>query len=129
MKEIWRTIKDFPMYEISTFGRVKSLYTNKILKPYKSSKSAKGYYMQVSLSRNHKKYKANIHRLVANTFIPNPDNYPVINHKDENPSNNYIYNLEWCTYKYNCNYGTGVERQKLAKRKYKIPAYVPYSIK
>ena len=129
MKEIWRTIKDFQMYEISTFGRVKSLYTNKILKSYKSSKSAKGYYMQVSLYKNHKKHKENIHRLVANTFIPNPNNYPIINHKDENPSNNYIDNLEWCTYKYNCNYGTGVERQKLAKRKYRIPASVTYTIK
>ena len=122
MKEIWRTIKDFPMYEISTFGRIKSLYTNKILKPYKSSKSAKGYYMQVGLFKNHKKYKVNIHRLVANTFIPNPNNYPVINHKDENPSNNYIDNLEWCT-------GTGVERQKRAKRKHRIPASVTYTIK
>ena len=129
MKEIWRTIKDFPMYEISTFGRVKSLYTNKILKSYKSSKSAKGYYMQVGLYKNHKKHKENIHRLVANTFIPNPNNYPIINHKDENPSNNYVDNLEWCTYKYNCNYGTGVERQKLAKRKYRIPASVTYTIK
>lgn len=129
MKEVWRIIKEFPMYEISTFGRVKSLYTNKILKPYKSSKSAKGHYMQVSLHKNHKKYKANIHKLIANTFIPNPNNYPIINHKDENPSNNYIDNLEWCTYKYNCNYGTGVERQKLAKRKYKIPASVAYTIK
>ena len=59
MKEIWRTIKDFPMYEISTFGRVKSLYTNKILKSYKSSKSATGHYMQVGLYKNHKKHKEN----------------------------------------------------------------------
>ena len=52
-----------------------------------------------------------INRLVALAFIPNPNNYPTVNHKDENPSNNYFENLEWCTNKYNVNYGTGINRR------------------
>ena len=50
------------------------------------------------------------HRIVAQAFIPNPNNYPAINHKDENKTNNYVENLEWCTYKYNANHGTRIER-------------------
>ena len=56
--------------------------------------------------------KKHIHRLVAETFIPNPDNLPVVNHKDENKLNSSVDNLEWCTYKYNNNYGTCKERRK-----------------
>lgn len=74
-------------------------------------------------------YRRSIHRLVAEAFIPNPNNYPCINHKDENPSNNNIDNLEWCTYKYNANYGTGVERQKLSRRKHRVPVSIPFTIK
>ena len=53
-----------------------------------------------------------VHRVVADAFIPNPNNYPCINHKDENPANNKVENLEWCTYKYNNNYGTFAERRR-----------------
>lgn len=53
-----------------------------------------------------------VHRLVALAFIPNSNKYPDINHKDENPSNNCVENLEWCTEKYNMNYGTAIERRK-----------------
>ena len=53
-----------------------------------------------------------MHRLVAEAFIPNPDNLPQINHKDENKLNNCVDNLEWCTAKYNINFGTGIDRRK-----------------
>ena len=56
-----------------------------------------------------------IHRLVAEAFIPNPDDLPIINHKDENKLNNVVSNLEWCTHKYNSNYGT--INKRLSKKK------------
>ena len=112
MEEIWRDIKNYEgLYQISNLGRVKRLrFINrhlnfekeKILKPYKDGGN---YYFVIGLHKDGKrKYKA-IHRLVAETFIPNPNNYPVVNHKDENKLNNRIDNLEWCTHKYNSNYG------------------------
>ena len=63
-------------------------------------------YLKVNLYKNSKQKRCYIHRLVAQAFIPNPDDLPVINHKDENPSNNCADNLEWCTQEYNTNYGT-----------------------
>ena len=58
-----------------------------------------------------------VHRLVAEAFIPNPDNLPEVNHKDENKLNNAVENLEWCNTKYNVRYGTGIERRAMQKRK------------
>jgi hypothetical protein len=109
MQETWKDIKNYEgLYQISTLGRIKSFprkgtYKNaKILKPYKDGGN---YYYVIGLHKNGKrKYKA-IHRLVAETFIPNPNNYPLVNHKDENKLNNCVDNLEWCTHKYNSNYG------------------------
>ena len=62
-------------------------------------------YLQVHLSKNGKHYAKSIHRLVAQTFIPNPNNYSQVNHKDEKRDNNNVENLEWCNCKYNNNYG------------------------
>ena len=101
MKEIWKEITGYEgKYQISNLGKVKSLVGNsKILKPELRT----GYY-SVSLMKNRKRKKHRIHRLVAIAFIPNPDNLPTINHKDENKLNNYVDNLEWCTAKYNSHY-------------------------
>ena len=63
---------------------------------------SKNGYQQITLDN----YQLLVHRLVAQAFIPNPNNLPCVNHKDENPGNNDFRNLEWCTYKYNSNYGT-----------------------
>ena len=112
MREIWKDVKGYEgLYQVSNLGRVKRLrFINrhldfkqeKILKPYKDGGD---YYFVIGLHKNgKKKYKA-IHRLVAEAFIPNPNNYPIVNHKDENKENNYVDNLEWCTHKYNSNYG------------------------
>lgn len=108
-EEVWKDIKNYEgLYQISTYGRVKSfprkgaLRKEKVLKPYKDGKN---YYFVVGLHKDGKKQYKLIHRLVADAFIPNPNNLPIVNHKDENKENNNVDNLEWCTYKYNSNYG------------------------
>lgn len=111
-KEEWRDIAGYEgKYQVSNLGRVKSLpkYSNskgylelrkeKILKPCFTGKY-RNYPTVTFLDR--KSYK--VHRLVAEAFIPNPNNYPIINHKDENPSNNRVDNLEWCDNAYNVKY-------------------------
>ena len=120
--EIWKPIKDFEgLYEVSNLGRVKSLsrlkhpncgryyLKEKILKIWKNPN---GYYATcLSKNGNHTK---TIHRLVAETFIPNQNNYPCVNHKDEDKSNNCVDNLEWCTRSENMKhaYGHGLKSSK-----------------
>lgn len=116
--EVWRDIKGYEnIYQVSNLGNVKSLSYNKtgkeqLLKQFKD----KYGYLQVHLCKNkiHKKYL--VHRLVALAFLPNPNNFPCINHKDENPSNNKVDNIEWCTYSYNINYGTRNKRMIETRR-------------
>lgn len=99
--EEWKRILDYGgLYEVSNLGRVRDL-KGKIKSMYKNNK---GYYL-LSLYYNDKTYHPTIHRLVAKAFIPNPDNYTQINHKDCDKSNNKISNLEWCNQEYNYNEG------------------------
>lgn len=113
MQESWKDIKDFEgIYQISNLGRVKSLRTYNSFKKtyYYREKILKGKidtngYVMVCLCKGKQKY-VRVHRLVAEAFIPNPHNYPIINHKDENKQNNCVDNLEWCSYLYNNTYGT-----------------------
>lgn len=99
--EIWKDIKGFETYQVSNLGRVKSNRSRKtILKP----NDLKGY-QQVTLINNNERKSFLVHRLVAKAFIPNPNNYQEVNHKDENKANNSVSNLEWCNRTYNCNYG------------------------
>ena len=95
-------------YLVSNTGQVKSLHRNKNLKQQTNIDG----YKTVTLSKDGVAKMFKVHRLVATMFIPNPDNLPVVNHKDETPDNNMVDNLEWCTVKYNTNYGTCVERRK-----------------
>lgn len=107
IKEEWLEIAGYDgKYQVSNLGRVKSLFGKERI--LKSSISA-GYH-QVVLCKNGKTKHHTIHRLVAETFIQNPDNLPQVNHKDENKENNCVENLEWCDPKYNINYGTARER-------------------
>ena len=99
MVEKWVNIENHPSYFISNFGRVFSKKSNKVMKNRVVSKNG---YQQITLDNS----QLLVHRLVAQAFIPNPNNLPCVNHKDENPGNNDVRNLEWCTYKYNSNYGT-----------------------
>lgn len=75
----------------------------------KTSHGTKGY-KQICLTKNNIKKTHKIHRLVAQAFIPNSNNYPSVNHKDENKENNHVSNLEWCTFGYNTKYGTRTAR-------------------
>ena len=106
----WKAIDSPKGYLVSNDGRVYSLKRNKELKLYKR----KDGYMSISLGMGKKGVLKRylIHRLVAMAFIPNPNGYNRINHKDENKSNNDYRNLEWCTDKYNANYGTRNIRAK-----------------
>lgn len=97
------TLYDFTgKYQISNLGRVRNIRTGRILKPNKNNRG----YTQIGLPINKKPKQFLVHRLVATAFIPNPNNLPVVNHKDENPNNNRVENLEWCTEKYNIQYST-----------------------
>jgi len=100
MKEIWKKINGYEeKYMVSNLGNIKSLRTNK---NYYLSNSKN--YKRVSLYKNGKIKSYSVHRLVAEHFIPNPNNYPCVNHLDCNGNNNRVDNLEWCTYKKNNNY-------------------------
>lgn len=116
MEEIWIDIEGFEgLYQVSNLGRVRSLdrldganrrLTGKILKGGKHN----GGYLRVTLCKNSVVYAKSIHRLVAEAFIPNPENKPQVNHIDEDKTNNTVSNLEWMTSKENINHGTHNER-------------------
>ena len=117
--EEWKSITGFSNYIISNNGKIKSINYNKTGKskeliPHKLSNG----YLGVTLYDDTKKpHMLLIHRLVAITFIPNPNNYKIINHIDENRNNNFVDNLEWCDPKYNRQYGIGSKRMVETKKK------------
>lgn len=121
--EVWKMIDGCNTHQISNYGRVKSLE-----RPLKnrggSTRLSKtcilkervytGYY-KVSLFIEGKTKLVSVHRLVAKAFITNPNHYQIINHKNENKLDNRAINLEWCTTKYNVNYGTGKSRSAMTR--------------
>ena len=123
MKEIWKDIEGFEGYQVSNMGRVKSLgrlverkTTNMIIQTRILKPSINMGYHYVCLQKDKKSYFHAVHRLVGNAFIPNPDGLPCINHKDENPSNNLVNNLEWCTSSYNNTYKDLAVRNAIPRR-------------
>lgn len=117
--EIWRDIKGYEgLYQISNLGRVRSLNYKRTGRTQimKLGTYPNGYKM-VDLKKNHKRKAYLVHRLVAQAFIPNLNNYPEVNHRDENKANNTVENLEWCTHIYNQMYGTKRKRQGVSRGK------------
>lgn len=124
--EIYKKIEGFDGYEISNKGNVKSLERDMIRK----SKLGKEYtyhkkesilkpktdtdgYKLVNLYKGKKSFTLKVHRLVAEAFILNPNNYPIINHKNEKKDDNAVDNLEWCTQAYNLSYGNAKYKRAL----------------
>ena len=111
--EIWKDIKGYEgIYQVSNLGRVYNCRYNRLLS---TPTNRKKKYVDVALNKNGVAKSYKVHRLVAEAFIPNPNNLPFVNHKDENPSNNCVDNLEWCTNEYNLNYGNAHKKQALSR--------------
>ena len=118
MEEIWKSVVGYEgLYEVSNKGNVRGVKRNKlsclkhqngsvIIKPKPKKPTITNKYYSVVLSKNGKTKNIRVHRLVAQAFLENPNNLPQINHKDENKLNNCVENLEWCSCKYNQNYGS-----------------------
>lgn len=111
-KEIWKDILGYEgKYMVSNWGRVKSLnYRNTGKEGILKGVANGNGYLEVILFKEGKGKHYRINRLVAQAFLPNPDNLPEVNHKDENKQNNCVENLEYCSKLYNINYGTGSKR-------------------
>lgn len=124
-KEEWKDVKGYEgAYKVSNLGNVmscdryvrvcgggKRLVPSIVLKPFRST----GGYLEVNLWKNNKMKTAMVHRIVAKAFLENINDLPEVNHKDENKENNCVENLEWCTSKYNANYGT--RNQRMTEKK------------
>ena len=139
MIEQWKDIEGYEgLYQVSNYGNVRSMdhkvksiswqtgkqcyriFPGRVLKPVlKRLKYGVCYYI-VGLSKESKKRHCYVHRLVAEAFIPNPTGLPQVNHKDENGLNNNVSNLEWCSVKYNINYGNHNEKVKISNSKWPI---------
>ena len=106
-----KPVPGYDRYEIDDTGRVFNIVTGKELK---LSVQPNGYLSVELFSAPGVSKRLLVHRLVATAFIPNGKGLPIINHKDENPQNNHVSNLEWCTHKYNVNYGHCKEKRMAA---------------
>ena len=127
--EVWKDVVGYEgFYQVSNNGNVRSVdrqvrcsnsvrfYKGKILSQCKDDHG----YFRVLLAKAGKHKSSQVHRLVAEAFIQNPNNLPEVNHKDENPGNNCIDNLEWCSKNYNLEYGTGRKRSVKAQHRKKV---------
>lgn len=129
--EIWRLYPEFDFIEVSTLGRVRTL--DRVVSNGKGTRMEKGMilkqwlnkrgYLRVAFRKDSKLVNKPVHRLVAQTFIPNPDNLPQVNHKDCNPQNNSVSNLEWCTPEYNIEY-----REKYGKSSAEVLGCPVYAV-
>lgn len=110
---MYKVINGFDNYAVSEQGHIKNIKTGHILI---GGTDSTGYKI-VTLRKNNKNYTKTVHQLVAIAFIDNPNNLPLVNHKDENKQNNNVNNLEWCNYQYNNTYGTCLIRRSQTRSK------------
>ena len=107
----WRIIDGYEgVYEVSNTGLIRNAKGE--IKKSQTKKGSHTNYKEISLWKDGKNKRFLVHRLVASAFLPNPNNYPIINHKDENGTNNCVENLEWCDHKYNAKYNKYPEKPK-----------------
>ena len=136
--EEWRDVVGYEgLYQVSNLGRVRSVdkiiktgrgYVSRLVKgKMKKIKVHSNGYLEVNLSSNGKAKTYKIHRLVSMAFIPNPRHFKEVNHKDEDKTNNNVDNLEWCSSKYNANYGNRNKKSSLARSK-SIIQYTLYGV-
>ena len=129
--EIWKEVEGYEgLYQVSNFGRIKSLkrktsHISEII--LKQSLDNYGYPI-VSLCKNNKKKTKTVHRLVASAFVCNPYNFFFVFHIDENKCNNNASNLEWCDAKYNSNYGTRTDRSVCKLRQNGCKPVIQYDL-
>jgi len=107
--EEWKAISINPNYEVSTYGNIRRTSTKRCLYIEKTKVGYCRVRLRLGLQGMHDRF--NVHRLVAEAFIPNPNDYPCVNHIDGNKTNNHIENLEWCSYAHNNKhaYDTGLK--------------------
>lgn len=94
---MFKTLERNPSYRVDENGRIFSVRKNRLLTPMRTEQG----YLRIQLYMSGKCEYVAVHRLVAETFLPNPNNLPIVNHKDGNKSNNHVSNLEWATQSYN----------------------------
>ena len=124
--EEWKNVIGYEgLYEVSNTGNVRNVKRNTLLRLSKNQG-----YIQVWLYKNGIRAGLKVHRLVAEAFLPNPDNLPQVNHKDEDKTNNRVENLEWCTAKYNTNYGHRTENaiNTRVKNGYADPDFIGFGL-
>jgi len=114
--EEWRKIEDYPEYQVSNTGNVKSFKRDKIEGKIMKQTTNKEGYLYLSLCKDEKKKKLKVHRLVALAFLDNPDGYDIVDHIDRNRTNNHLSNLRWVNGSMN-NFNKG--KQKNNKAGYK----------
>ena len=112
MQEEWRDVVGWEgLYQVSNEGNVRSLFDGYYPRIRSLNKKLDRYgYLSVCLTKKGKSWYKTVHRLVAEAFIPNPNNYPCVNHKNEDKTDNNVDNLEFCTVSYNNHYGTHYQR-------------------
>ena len=121
-----RKIDESDIDYITPSGKVYSEYEQDKFLQKTPHKNQHNGYIYVAIHTENGERTRRLHRLVAKAFIPNPNNYPVVNHKDENPQNNNVDNLEWCTHYYNVHYGRADELRK--QNQYGCKAVLKYSL-